>query len=118
MNVLLVAAGAFLGALARFYVSKKLSERFQSAIPYGTLTVNLTGSLVLGFLLGAYQDSPLIWFAGTGFLGSFTTFSTLMVESLGLVKNSGYRLFLFYLTATCGLGVGLAFIGYYTGRLL
>lgn len=65
--ILLALAGG-LGACARFLISTRL------AIPYGTLTVNLTGAFLLGLLGGSF-------ILGTGFVGAYTTFSTWMLET-------------------------------------
>ena len=81
-NVLWIGLGAVLGANARYFVSLWLTAKLGPAFPYGTLTVNAAGSLLLGFLVAAASHylalSPqlrLLLFVG--FLGSFTTFSHL-----------------------------------------
>ncbi len=88
---LLVALGAALGANARYLVGL-WAGRFGATFPYGTFLVNVTGSLLLGFLLtlatGRLNLSPE-WrlVLAVGFFGSYTTFSSYAVESLALFRE-------------------------------
>ncbi|MDF2719860.1 MAG: hypothetical protein K0R28_6785 [Paenibacillus sp.] len=118
MNVALVAAGGFVGAVLRYSLSKKIAERFQSAVPYGTLTINLTGSFLLGVLIGANPGTAVLLLAGTGLMGAFTTFSTLKQECVTLARKSRYRALFGYVGATYLFGIGLSYIGYCVGRAL
>ena len=92
-NVLLVGAGGFLGSIARYLTVLGVDKRLNSVMPLGTLTVNIVGSLVLGFILafvmkktGAYLDEWKL-FIGTGFCGGFTTFSAFAAENLSLFEH-------------------------------
>jgi CrcB protein len=81
--VALSVAGAF-GAVFRYLITGWIQTRNQSGYPVGTLAVNLTGSLGLGLVLG-FDSYESVWALGAiGFLGGFTTFSTWMIESLGM----------------------------------
>jgi len=87
-TLLLVAAGGALGAVARYAVS----EWFPGEFPWGTLSVNLLGSLLLGILMGAAlttgKISPgMMLFFGTGLLGAFTTMSTFSVDVIQQFEN-------------------------------
>ncbi|HEX8598794.1 MAG TPA: CrcB family protein [Chloroflexia bacterium] len=78
---LLISLGAVLGANARHWLTQLFADRFGLAFPSGTLFINISGSLVLGFLLTLigqrFVDDPgLRLLLGTGFLGAYTTFST------------------------------------------
>ncbi len=91
---LLIAAGAALGANARYLVGVWAGNYLGADFPYGTLIVNITGSFVLGFLLtlGTEQlqlspEARLL--LAVGFLGSFTTFSSYAVESMNLWREAG-----------------------------
>lgn len=98
-----VAAGGFLGAVARFLVSIYLNK---ASFPYGTLVANVTGAFCLGWLLSMNVSDDVLLFFGTGFLGAFTTFSTWLLESAHLpVKKA-----LFYIGITCCAG----FLGSFT----
>ena len=75
--ILAVGTGGFLGAIARYYISQKLNKTVEDRLPLGTLAVNLFGSFLLGFILSIGLEEIYILLIGTGFLGAFTTFSTL-----------------------------------------
>ena len=102
----LVGAGGFLGALGRFLLTGWFHARFQH-FPYGTLAVNLVGSLALGFLVTALADrvvtdSSLRLLAMVGFLGAFTTFSAFSYETVLLWQGGRWLA----LCANIGLNVG------------
>lgn len=84
-EMLCVAAGGALGALCRHCVSSWCADRFGRAFPYGTLLVNVSGSLLMGLLAGCWQrwgtSSAAALFAGAGFLGALTTFSTFSMDT-------------------------------------
>lgn len=87
-----VGLGGFLGANARYLISGWAAERWGAAFPYGTLLVNATGSLALGFFLTLANERILVepryrLFIGIGFLGAYTTFSTYAFESVSLAGN-------------------------------
>jgi CrcB protein len=69
------------GAVARFALDGAVSERHGDAFPWGTLVVNLSGAFLLGMLNGLDVAGDALLLAGTGLLGSYTTFSTWMLES-------------------------------------
>lgn len=88
-------------------------------IPYGTLTVNLLGSLLLGFMFGAIaadalisQDNLLLF--GTGLLGAFTTMSTFAMDTVNLSENEMSATFLYVILTITG-SIGLAWTGYKVG---
>ena len=76
-----VAALGGAGAVARFALDSAVSQRMGSGFPYGTLAVNLSGAFLLGVLAGADVAGDALLLAGTAALGSYTTFSTWMLES-------------------------------------
>lgn len=90
MQYLLVAVGGALGAVSRLVVSTWVAQRFGASFPYGTFAVNITGSLVLGFILTLATERasfppeirPLI---AVGFIGAYTTFSTFSWETVQLL---------------------------------
>lgn len=115
IHLLIVGIGGFFGAIARYSLSKSLH---QSSLPIGTLTVNLSGSLMLGVMIGLKTDPRLALLFGAGFLGSFTTFSTLQLELKTMWKRHRRKQFYVYLTTTYGLGLLFAVIGYWLGSEL
>lgn len=82
-----VAALGAVGALARFGLDGFVSARAGTGFPLGTLAVNLSGAFVLGLLVGAGLGGDRLLLAGTATLGSYTTFSTWMLETQRLVEE-------------------------------
>lgn len=76
-----------LGAVARFHVDAAIGGRLKGDFPYGTLAVNIGGAFALGVLVGADVVGETLFLVGTGFLGSFTTFSTWMFETERLAED-------------------------------
>jgi CrcB protein len=94
LGAALVAAGGALGALARWGLSAYI-QRFAEMFPAGTLTVNILGSLILGFIMASakyYGVFPRSWrlLLATGFCGSFSTFSTFSYETFTLLDAPLY----------------------------
>ncbi|MDV2683016.1 fluoride efflux transporter CrcB [Alkalihalophilus lindianensis] len=100
MNVLLLALGGGIGAIARYLVGLAMMKRYlDPPFPVAMLVVNLIGSFGLGAFfggyfqeipLGAYED-PLFLTVGIGFFGAFTTYSTFSVEASMLLKAKQWR---------------------------
>lgn len=87
-----VAAVGGLGALARFELDRRVQLRAAGEFPLGTLIVNVSGSFVLGLLTGLAVTGDAVLLEGVGFLGSFTTFSTWMLETERLEEDGQRRL--------------------------
>jgi CrcB protein len=113
-----VAALGALGALSRFRIDSAVSARLPSDFPFGTLVVNLTGSLALGVLVGAAATHRLAFLLGTGFAGGYTTFSTWMVESARLGESGNVAALLRNLWLSMLTGVAVAALGFYLGRAI
>ncbi len=110
-----VAIGGALGAVLRFLLSQWMNGQ---DMPWGTLSVNLVGSLLLGALMGVAASSEsisneLVMFLGVGILGAFTTLSTYSFETVDLWRNGQASSALVYAGTTAILGPILAFIGWY-----
>ena len=113
----IIGAGGFVGAVLRFLVSSWVQTRSGSVLfPFGTMAVNMTGCLVIGFLTYLVETRSLLSmearsFVLIGLLGAFTTFSTFGNETLGLIRNS--RLDLAALNACFQVvaGVGMVWLG-------
>jgi CrcB protein len=122
-QLLLVGFGGFIGSIARYGVSKlNLYWHFLS-IPMGTLTVNVLGSLVIGFIVGISQKSEILssnWrlFLMVGVCGGFTTFSSFTNENLMLLQNGQFLSSLIYTAGSILLGFTAVYLGYLSSNLL
>ena len=109
-----VAALGGAGAVARFVVDGAVAARAAGELPVGTLAVNLSGAFVLGLLAGLALHGDALLLAGTATLGSFTTFSTWMLETQRLVEDGAARVAA--LNVVLSLAAGLAAVA--LGRAL
>lgn len=114
-NLLLVGLGGVLGTLARFLISTSMNK---ATFPYGTIAVNLIGSLFLGVLVSWCTSNYWILFLGSGFAGAFTTFSTLNLDVLHLFQQNEVKKALLYLGITFCMGLCLIFAGYKLGSYM
>ena len=114
--LLLIAAGG-LGAVCRVVVDGAVRSRAGSGFPFGTLVINISGSLILGLLTGLtiahLLPDTVRLVVGTGFLGGYTTFSTASFETVHLVRKRRVPAALLYglgtlLATTAVAGLGLA----------
>ncbi|GGO22227.1 putative fluoride ion transporter CrcB 2 [Microbispora rosea subsp. aerata] len=91
MTLLLVFLGGIVGAPARYLIDRLVQRLHDSVFPWGTLSVNLCGSLVLGLVLGARDHlglpQEMVTLLGAGFCGAFTTFSTFGFETVRLLEE-------------------------------
>jgi CrcB protein len=122
MTLLLVLAGGALGAVCRFLVDRAFTARVDRGLPWGTFTVNMAGSLLLGVLAGAGSTLPswLGQLVGTGFCGALTTYSTFSYETVRLADRGpgGRRIALLNIAATVVMGLAAAGLGWLLGRKL
>jgi fluoride exporter len=123
MPLVLIAIGGAAGAVARYVLDVAVATRLVGAFPWGTLVVNLSGSFALGFLFALVVERELLP-AGArgplmiGFLGAFTTFSTLMLESWRLWEDGAVTLALGNLAGSMLLGVVALVAGLTLGRAI
>lgn len=122
MPILLVAVGGAAGAVSRYLVDTWIAQR-AGAFPLGTLVINLSGTLVLGLLFALAIErgvlpreirAPVM----IGFLGAYTTFSTLMLESWRLWEDGAGTLALLNIAGSIALGVVALVAGLALGRAL
>ncbi len=90
MTWLLVALGAAVGAPLRYLVDRAVQGRHRTGLPWGTFTVNVAGSFVLGLVAGSTPDPAVLALLGTGFCGALTTFSTFSYETMRLAQDGGW----------------------------
>ena len=122
-QLLLIGAGGFIGSIARYLVSRLNTHIEWFAIPLGTLIVNVAGSLLIGFLIGISEKSPILtveWrmFLMVGLCGGFTTFSSFTGENLVLLKNGQILPLLLYTGLSIFLGFTAVYLGYISTKLM
>jgi CrcB protein len=100
-----------LGAIARFLFDGLVSSATGARFPLGTLVVNISGALVLGLLVGLALSANAYLLTGTAVIGSYTTFSTWMLESHRLAEDGRRWLMWANIVLSLVLGVGAAVVG-------
>ncbi|MBU1369365.1 MAG: CrcB family protein [Bacteroidetes bacterium] len=121
-QLILLAAGGSIGTILRFFVYQLADKFLNKHLPWGTLLVNLAGSLAIGFLWGFLDRSavtPAIrLFLFIGILGSFTTFSTFAFDSFYLMHQGEFKLLIFNLLLNNVLGILFCGGAYYLVKFL
>lgn len=112
MTPLWVALGAAVGAPLRYVVDRVVQARHDSAFPWGTLTVNISGSFILGLLLALPSGPALTAVLGTGFCGALTTYSTFSYETLRLAQGRAHLLAGLNILISVVAGLGAAYSGW------
>jgi fluoride exporter len=118
VTALLVAGFGGLGTVARFLVDGLVQTRAAGDYPLGTLAVNLTGSFLLGLLVGLGASHRVQLLVGTATLGSYTTFSTWMLESQRSAEAGKPGLAWRSVAIALIAGLGVAWLGREVGRAL
>lgn len=122
MTLFLVMIGAAGGAPCRWLLDQAISSRNARAFPLGTWTINITGSLLLGFVVAASAFGPAtaatVALVGTGFCGGFTTFSAFGFETIRLVEEGSNREAGLNIVSSVGVGLLAAAVGWYLGEAI
>lgn len=117
-----VALGGMIGAVLRFGMSRFALTQWGAAFPWGTLIVNMVGSLLIGFCWQVFERWELVAetrvFIFVGVFGAFTTFSSFSLESLQLFQTGRLQAGLAYMVGSNLLGLTAVFLGYLSGRFL
>ena len=113
---ILIAAGGALGSVARFWVGSTIGGRMGIRFPFGTLAVNLSACLVIGFLLTflgrrVELDPALRFFSAIGFIGAYSTFSTYEWETLQTLRSGAFALAALYAGGSFILGLAATWCG-------
>jgi len=120
---LLVAVGGGLGSVARYWISSTIGGRMGLKFPYGTLVVNVTACLIIGFTLtymGKRADIDPAWrfFIPLGFIGAYSTFSTYEWETLSTLRSGAFALAALYSVGSLVLGLAAVWCGSALGEAL
>lgn len=115
MTVLAVAGAAAAGAVCRYLLDSAIQRRHRGTLPLGTLVVNVSGSLVLGFVAGLAihhgLDATPRSIVGAGFLGAYTTFSTFSYDTVRLIEEDAGAVALLNTALSLILGLAAAAAG-------
>ena len=122
-SLLTVGLGGFLGSVARYATARMIDQRLNSFFPYGTLTVNILGSFILGLIMGtSFKSIPdqSNWrlFLTTGFCGGFTTFSTFAFENVSLSEQRLFSASVAYIVLSIVFGLLAVVAGIAFGKFL
>jgi CrcB protein len=118
-----IAVGAAMGGVARYYLASAVQQRLGATFPWGTLLINVTGSLLLGFIIRYAIASPVVSvemhaLLTTGFCGGYTTFSTYSYETATLLEEGQYERAGLYALGSVLLALAATFVGFILAREL
>jgi len=116
MNTVLVMLGGALGAAARFHLGTAMMRLTGLAFPWGTLIINVLGSLLIGLLLARAPGDTARLLLGVGILGGFTTFSTFSAETIQLIERGTAVPALAYVAASVAGALVATWAGLVLGR--
>lgn len=122
-STVLVAIGGLLGSVLRYWLTVLVQSFTGAAFPFGTLVVNVAGSLAIGVVMSLALDRGLLddnlrVFLTTGFCGGFTTMSTFSYETLALARDGEQLLALGYVGATLATCLAAVWLGSLLARLI
>ena len=122
MKFLYISMGGALGAILRYVISGFTFRFFDKMFPWGTLSVNLIGAFIIGFLYTFFEylkiDSSLKIFVFVGILGAFTTFSTYCLETVNLLRDGEYKYALINIIISNITGILLVILGIVIARMM
>lgn len=108
MTAVLVFLGAMVGAPARYLIDRAVQRRHDTGFPWGTFTVNVIGSAILGGAIAATTNPEMMAVLGVGFCGALTTYSTFGYETVRLLEGEAYRHAIVNVVLSVAVGLGAA----------
>lgn len=125
MNVLIIGIGGFIGTVARYWLSGFISDRWGASFPWGTFTVNVMGSFLIGFIAawGSQEGRHIIQpitrdFLMIGILGGYTTFSSFSLQTLNLMREGQWLFATGNIVLSVACCLAAVFAGTAIGKLL
>lgn len=120
-NILLIGTGGFFGSVMRYGTNEFFIKTFETNKPLGTFAVNIIGSLLIGIILGLFENGTLLspnWklFLAVGFCGGFTTFSSFALENLSLMQADAFFTSVLYIAASIVLGLAAVYAGFWIAK--
>ncbi|MGR6116056.1 fluoride efflux transporter CrcB [Aeribacillus composti] len=116
-NFIVVGIGGFLGANARLIVTNWIKKKSNMKFPVATFIINVSGSFLLGLLIGMNISETYLLLFGTGCLGAFTTFSTFQLENKQLLTEKQKTVSICYFLSSYAFGLLFAFLGFQLGAI-
>ncbi len=116
--MLLIALGAGVGAPARYLTDRAIRSRHRTLFPWGTMTVNVLASLLLGVVTGAGLGADVTLLVGTGFCGALSTYSAFSYETLALSRRGTRWLAAGNVALSLGCAIGAATLGWWLATTL
>ena len=122
LKYLVVGAGGFLGAIARFWLGGYVSSKMGTHFPYGTFLINCSGSFFIGFILTLLAErthwSPnWRYLIPIGFIGAYTTFSTFEYETFRVIQDGEFLMAFLNVFLSVIAGFAAVWLGAVVGRL-
>jgi len=122
-TVILIGVGGFIGSVSRYLTSIYVAKMVDSSFPYGTLTVNIAGSLFIGIIFGFSDRFNWLtpewrFFLATGFCGGYTTFSTFSYETINLLREGDWYLGFGNVLLSVVICLAATFLGNFLVRII